>query len=145
MIPACREAAWGSRLVSRDDRFSQQFWAKDDPRLPNSFFRNLTPTWQRDDARHQALVEIDVLVAQSLGLSLDELITIYRVQFPVMQQYERVIWYDQNGRIVFTGWKDICDMTSGSVSRTILDDTLPGGPVERTITDESPWTLCNDN
>jgi hypothetical protein len=34
-------------------------------------------------------------------------------------------------------------MTSGSVNRTILDDTLPGGPVERTITDEAPWTLCD--
>ncbi len=46
---------------------------------------------------------------------------------------------------MFTGWEDICDMTSGSFSRTILDDTLPGGPVERAITDEAPWTLCNDN
>jgi hypothetical protein len=31
-----------------DDAFQQQRWAKDDPRLPNSFFRNLTPSWQRD-------------------------------------------------------------------------------------------------
>ncbi len=70
-------------------------------------------SWSRNAAlrtplvRRKALIENDVLVAQSLGLSLDQLLLVYRVQFPVLQQYERDTWYDTQGRIIFTSSKGL--------------------------------------
>ena len=142
--------------------FTSDRWTKSDHRLPNARFSSLTPDWiwstplRTDYERRQALVEIDVLVAMELSLTLDELCTIYRIQFPVLRQNEQDTWYDRNGRIVFTcskalpgvgysrqEWEEKRDMTSGTVQREIDDDTLPGGPRKRVITYEAPFDRCD--
>ncbi len=120
--------------------FNKQRWSQSLPQLPQSFFSNLTPEWQRncalrtDYSRRQALVEIDVLVAQALSLTLDELLTIYRVQFSVMRQYEADTWYDQVGRIVFTPSKGLVGV---GLPRTARKSDLKAGIVY--LVDSPDW------
>lgn len=50
--------------------------------------------------RFHAQNDIDAMVALSLGVTLDELLMIYRTQFPVMRRYDQEDLYDANGRKV---------------------------------------------
>lgn len=89
----------------RDDYINEK-WSIEDNRLKS--FRILTEKWTADIPlrnyfeRRQALVEIDVIAAMALGLTLEDLEMIYTIQFPVLQQNEADTWYDQKGNIVFT-------------------------------------------
>ncbi len=118
--------------------FKKDSWSKQDARLKP--FHTLTPNWQWSTPlrnwfeRRQALVEIDVITAMALGLSLDELILIYNVQFPVLQQNEDDTWYDTKGNIVFTCSKGLVGV---GVDRTVWETIrhLKAGEIyEHTIT-----------
>ena len=143
--------------------FKEFTWAKKDSRLNNEKFQNLSEVLvfdsvlRTDYARRQAQIEIDVLVSMLLGLSLEELLNIYRVQFPILQQHERDTYYDYTGRIVFAKnnaltnvgftkkeWKEIKGVHDLSrVYRNFCDNTTPNGPVERCIEYVAPFDCCN--
>ncbi|WP_037973397.1 hypothetical protein [Streptomyces yerevanensis] len=77
-------------------------WACDWPGL--SPLHEVTPTWNRstplrtERARRAALVEIDALVAVWLGVSADALVAMYKSRFPIMQDFDAVMWFDANER-----------------------------------------------
>lgn len=163
-----------------DSISSANQWAKNDTRLSNSKFISLPSSYRQENAlrtdyeRREAMIEIDVLTAMALNMSLNQLNTLYRILFPVLQSYEADTWYDTNGRIVFTNnrsltgvgfsrpefenpnvvtpirrsdapWDGIMKHApAGYVfARTITDDTMPGGPVERTIEYHAPFDRCD--
>lgn len=140
-----------------DDSYKQEQWSIKDKRLAP--WDTLTEEWNHDTPlrnyfeRRMALVEIDVLAAMALGLTLDELIMMYEIQFPVLQQNENDTWYDRHGRIVFTcskglngvgvdrpTWNRIREMHPGETYTHTLTSELYAG---QTLTYEAPFTCCD--
>ena len=143
---------------SWQEGFATDSWSKADVRLKP--FNTLTAQWQWSTPlrnwfeRRLALVEIDVITAMALGLSLEELILIYNVQFPVLQQNEDDTWYDTKGNIVFTCskglvgvgvdrpvWETIRHLKAGETyEHTITKSELYQG---KKIIFEAPFDKCD--
>jgi len=114
--------------------------------------------------RRLCQIELDVIVAKSLGISLDELKSIYKLQFPTLYKNEKNTWFDQNGRTVFTinrnltgvglkrngnkktgelGWDDIKDMKEGKVEQRVVDIMQNGEQREHAIVYDAPFDRCD--
>lgn len=146
------------------NKYKMFVWSVESPLLKTNRFSLSSSKWEystpirQDYERRWALIEIDVLVAMALGMTLEQLKTIYHIQFPVLQSYESDTWYDSNGRIVFTNnrslvgigfsrseWEDgIKNASAGQkFYRTIKDETMSGELIERTIEYIAPFDRCD--
>jgi methylase of polypeptide subunit release factors len=80
--------------------------------------------FRRARDRRAAQVEIDAMVALALGITADELCTVYRTQFAVLYGYDKSSYvYDANGRLVPTNvlqtWRSKGDAVT-EVDRTAV-------------------------
>lgn len=119
------------------ESYKNEVWSINDFRLTH--WGSLSKIWQHNTPlrnyfeRRMALVEIDVISAMALGVNLDELIMMYEIQFPVLQQNENDTWYDTKGNIVFTCskglvgvgvdrpvWETIKEMKAGETHEHII-------------------------
>lgn len=118
--------------------FTQETWSLADNRLKP--FSSLNKEWTWDTPlrnyfeRRMALVEIDVITAMALNLTLEELILMYNIQFPVLQQNEDDTWYDTKGNIVFTCSKGLVGVGLDRPDWEKIKDMQTGETYEHTIT-----------
>ena len=140
--------------------YNSETWSIIDSRLKD--FSALSPKWSNEIPlknyfeRRMALIEIDVITAMAIGLSLVDLEMIYSIQFPVMQQSEDDTWYDSLGNVVFSSskglvgigverniWEGIRNQQVGETYTHTIDPAksqLYGG---QQVTYFAPYTRCD--
>ncbi|MFF2125606.1 class I SAM-dependent DNA methyltransferase [Streptomyces olivochromogenes] len=79
-------------------------WANPHWPLLKPLASGLKPTWEyttplrTEHERRAAIVELDALVAVWLGITVDQLVAIYRSRYPILSDYEAAMYFDANGR-----------------------------------------------
>ena len=166
----CLTSAYADIWNRCANEYSAMPWSSTDRRLELEGAVEGPVLWQREVgfrtefARRMALVEIDVIIAQDFGFTLDQLIEMYTTYFPVLMENERGTWYDQNGRIVWTcsksllgvgwlnedqkipsktEWAKTLDSEPSELVCKAIDDTMPNGPCEVERRFVGPFTLCD--
>ncbi|MEO2096611.1 MAG: restriction endonuclease [Brachybacterium sp.] len=141
-----------------DPSFTSDAWTGGLERPNRPALGDVGPEWSMasplriDEDRRQALVEIDAIMAIVTGISIDDLVTIYRTQFGVLNDYDRgegkkAYIFDANGRqipsAVRTAWKKADRPETGLPleDRTAVHPSATGEG--RTIVYELPFRILN--
>lgn len=140
------------------EAFPQDAWTGGLDRSNRPALADVGPEWSMgsplriDEDRRQALVEIDAIMALVAGISIDDLVTIYRTQFGVLNDYDRgdgkkAYIFDANGRqipsSVRTAWNKAGRPESGLPveERTAVHPSATG--TGRTIVYEQPFRILD--
>ncbi|EDM25746.1 hypothetical protein LNTAR_15057 [Lentisphaera araneosa HTCC2155] len=106
LLLSCLTTQYTDLVKGLNHEYGPVKWSKNDARLQfreifssESFIENALRV---PFERRQALLEIDVIVAMAMGLNLNELLTLYKIEFPKFKEYDSDTIYDSKGQIVYT-------------------------------------------
>ncbi|MGW9183832.1 DNA methyltransferase [Agromyces sp. NPDC055661] len=122
-----------------DPTFESEHWTGGREYEGRRRLGDVSDSWSRDTPlrrasdRRQALVEIDAIVALSVGLSADELCAVYRSQFAVLRGYDRSVYqFDANGRIVPNSILTLMRQKRDGITEAERTATHPGSGIDYT-------------
>ncbi|GAA0804542.1 class I SAM-dependent DNA methyltransferase [Spirilliplanes yamanashiensis] len=132
---------------SYSEAFKEDSWTGG-PRILNEFpIGRVGSTWNSGTPlrlaveRRQAQLELDALNALIFGVPVNELCTIYRTQFAVLQGYDQnVFLYDANGRLVPNS---VLSVWRKKANRTSVDERTATNQAGYTYTYELPFVTLD--
>ncbi|RKM63463.1 class I SAM-dependent DNA methyltransferase [Butyrivibrio sp. XB500-5] len=144
------------KYINENDQWLRKDDLLDDSHISyRSDFSRLS-SLRTDYERREALLEIDALVAYALDMSLDQLIDVYKIQFPVLRAYEADTWYDSHGKIAFTNNRSLTGVgfsrkafeenvkkNEGSYRIKYSNEAFSDIAEDREVVYDAPFFVCN--